>query len=217
MITQEQIKTKLNEISEIENLNRFDVEKLFKTALQQEFKNRFNIYMGDNIRVDDDISFNANMDLNLNRINEEFGSILEFEKNKAISYLNVYIRDFDGSEYRKAEKSVLKGNKIIGLKAYDLYSGLYSVVDKMYNLIYLLTEDKNLSDYKEFHDYINEHNLKESLYNMFGEVKIKDFTFKLFKNGRLDITFKDDTQAKTFFNELKRLQENKHKIKGFKF
>ena len=218
MITQEEIKTKLNEIAQVENLNSFDVEKLFKIALQQEFKNKHKIYIGDNIRVDfDKMSFKENVDFNLNRINEGFGSILEFKKNKAIAYLNVYVRDFEGSEYRKAEKSVLKGNKITGLKAYDLYSGLYSVIDKMYNLIYLLTEDKVLSNYAEVMKIIEDNDLKKDVYNKFGEITLGDFTFKLFKNGRLDVTFKDDTQAKTFFNELLRLQDNKHKITNFKF
>ena len=212
-------KNRLLEIAEIKDLNVYDVEKLFKSAVHKKFKKDLNIYLGDDLKIDFNLSLTENLTLNKERILKEFGSLEEFKKNKDFSYLNsyVYLRDFEGSEYRKAEKTILKDNKIIGFKCYNLYSGLYSIVDRIYNFFYLVVEDKDLMDYTEINKYIEDNNLKEVLYNGYGEVKIKDFKFKLFKNGRLDITFKSDDVAIRFFNEFKRLQDRKYKIKNFKF
>lgn len=212
----ERIQQILSEVGQTDNLNSFMVGDLFKEAVRQELKNKSDVYLGENLNFDDNKTLQENLNLNLIKIKEVFGSILEMKKVNAFYYGNVYFRHFSGSEYRKAEKTIIKGNKIINFRCLHLYSGLYSVVDKLYNLIYILTEDKVLGNYCEINQYIEDNNLKEDLYNMYGEVKIKDFTFKLFKNGRLDITFKTDEQANKFFKEIERIQIKRYSLKTWR-
>lgn len=215
-MNKERIQEILNEVGQTENLNSFMVGDLFKEAIRQELKNKSDVYMGDNLKFDDNKTLQQNLDINLLKIEEVFGSILEMKKVNAFYYGNVYFRDFNGSEYRKAEKTTIKGKKIINFRCLDLYCGLYSVVDKLYNLIYILTEDKDLGNYYEIHKYIEDNNFKADLYGMYGEVKIKDFTFKLFKNGRLDITFKTDEQAEKFFKEIEKIQIKRYSLKNWR-
>ena len=207
----------IKEISKVKNLNKYDIEHLFKIALEQELKNKSSIYFGSNLKTDYNKTIKENFNININRVKEIFGSCLEFEKVRSVNFSEIYFKDYEGSEYRKAERTLLKGNSIINFKGYNLYLGLYGIVDKLYNLISLLTEDKNLNNYSEINQYLEEHDLKKDVYNKFGKVELKEFSIKLYQNGRIDITFKDIEKAIKFYNEFKRIQEKKYKIHNWKF
>ena len=213
---QQQIKNKLVEISKIKGLDKYDISDLFKKAIKQEIQNKNNfVYMGKNLKINDNLSLNDNVDLNINHLLKIFGSFEDYKKFSLFNDLGNYLRYSDpNTEFMKNnpkyKATTLKDNTILNFKTYNLYNGFISFVDSFYNLYEFIINKRYLNDRKEINDYINNNNLKENAYLKSGELTIKDLNFKLFLNGRVDITFKNKEIAKAFFEEFKRLNKLKY-------
>lgn len=206
-----EIQERLRELSYLNCLDQYDINDLIIKAIQSEIKKNYNIYIvRDDIKININETLKRNIDSVINRVLKEFGTIEEFQKIREISYLNNHLTFSSW----KGEETTIKDNKIIKIKTYSLYNGFYSIVDSIYNFYEDIINNRHLQDRSEVIKYIEDNNLKKDSYEKSGYLKIKDMEFTLYKNGRLDITFKNNEIATKFFNEYQRLN---NKIKDVKF
>jgi len=210
-------KQRLKEISKINNFDIYDIDDLFKKAIRKEIENKFKVYISDtNLKQDIEKPLKENVKINIDRLKETFKTIDEFKKCRAVAYLKNYFH-MRIWENEPKTNTTLKGNQILRIKTYNLYNGFYSVVDSIYNLYEFIINKRCLENRAEIIKYIEDNNLKELAYKHSGVLKIKDIEFKLFLNGRMDITFKNDEITKKFYNEFLRLEKKLKHQNNFKF
>jgi hypothetical protein len=93
--------------------------------------------------------------------------------------------------------------------------GFVSFVDAFYSAHAWAVEGRYLPDYREIHEYIEAQGLKSAVYEKSGELRIKALAFKLFKNGALRVTFKDEAEAVKFCAWLEQARAVRDKARSF--
>jgi hypothetical protein len=112
------------------------------------------------------------------------------------------LRDYDATRGRLSWVQFIerKGNKVIGKSSFTVTLP----VDYVYALAHNILRDEYLRDYSKFRQFADSQ--KEQYYSEDGTVKTDLLTMKRYKNGKAEIIFDTETEAKLFFDKVQKLE-----------
>jgi len=195
-ITQEHLNEINNINKDLKFLDNYDIEELRKKAFNKMFDIKFKCYANDNIKqLKRDFSISKAIDETEKLIINKLGSIENFKGLHEFNNLKYYF-------YFSGENEI-KGNtikfKVYGSPCFSYF------IPPFYSFMEYLKGNKQ-EDYKFIHDEIEKKGKEES-YKKDGFFSVGDYSFNLFKNGRLDVSFKDSNGIKLFIENYKKFEE----------
>lgn len=171
-----------------------------QSAIRKKFEAKYGTYPSDKLMsgIDDRLPVAEQFRLLEQKMRAEHGTIAKFNLRKV----------FDDWKYRiSSANAYQRGNKLINFR--DM-TGVFVTLpaDEFYSLASMVLKGEYLPDRSKV--------LKQmepqwgSYYQPDGSVKTDLFTMERFKNGRVDVTFKDDASAKKFLDAIKKLGMKKY-------
>jgi hypothetical protein len=184
------IKTRLQEIMSFTKksvIPDYDVDKLEKQAIKQKFSEMDDVYVDiDMIKKSDDETLHKVYFRTKKEIEYVFGSIDKYK------LFRDFINTYHGYNWIRIDEK--KDNKIIGTSSFSVTLPM----DSLYNLSYHILKGKYLRDLSKVHTFTDEQ--KQEYYSESGTVETDLFTFKRYKNGKFEMTFKSEKDCKKFYD-----------------
>ena len=204
MVSKKELITEIMGLEEKYNKEIFydyKLKEFVKSAVNMVFMEEYGFSLNDRQTiVNQNKTIAENVNLNIERINNKYGTIQEF----------ILIKEYaDLKEYITFHNAKIKDNSIINAKYWRMPSVAYN---RLFNFYKLIIDGENLKDFSQVYEYRKSADIDQFLKfdSINGEIKSLDYTLKFFKNGRVDIIFKDNKTATDFLREIKRLSERHH-------
>lgn len=173
----------------------FQIRDVEQYAIRKRFESKYGTYPTDKLMegIDKYLPVSEQFKLLEQKMRAEHGTISKFNLKKDFDYFSNRVR---------YDNAVLKGKKVTGFR--DVGYFVVLPVDEVYNFAHNVLKGEYLPDLKKVHEQVMG-TQKEAYYRPDGFVKTDLFTMERFKNGRVDVTFNDETSAKKFMGAVKKL------------